>query len=571
MEFKIWAPKAKKVVLCLNGHEYEMQPQTKGYWVCAKTNLQEPVLYGFKIDDQGPFPDPKSEFQPDGVHGLSQRWIEKFAWKCEQFDPRPLDEAVIYELHVGTFTDEGTFKAVENKLDHLVDLGVTHLELLPVAAFPGKHGWGYDGVSLYAPHRFYGNPDDLKHLVDTCHSKGLAVILDVVYNHLGPDGNYLGLYAPYFSDRYHTPWGEAVNFDCAHSDEVRRFVIDNALMWLRDFRFDALRIDAVHAIFDFSALHILEELQMEVEKLSSETGRKFDLIAESDLNDPRLLHSRENGGYGLAAQWLDDFHHSLHVMFTGEQQGYYLDFSGPDDLKKCLKSCYVYAGDYAPSRKRRHGRSATGLNYERFVVSLQNHDQIGNRGLGERLCHLIGYDHCQIATALFLLSPFVPMLFQGEEWSATAAFMYFTDHIDEKLAQAVREGRQREFPALEGQIPDPQSENTFNRSKLNWGEISETRHKTMLEWHKKLLKIRKKFLNEIRSGNPDFSVIDSDQRIYRYSTGNILLFANAGNKDHCLDHPQLQKAEILLQNKDIDFAQAGMTLPPGAVILIYQK
>jgi maltooligosyltrehalose trehalohydrolase len=547
---KVWAPKAKKVSLVVNDKETAMKPDKNGFWQQKIKAEKSPLLYGFKVDGEGPFPDPKSEFQPEGVHGLSQKWPDNFKWQNKNCVASELAEAVIYELHTGTFTPEGTFTAIIDKLDYLKELGVTHIELLPVAAFPGHHGWGYDGVSLFATHKEYGTPDDLKKLVDACHGKDMGIILDVVYNHLGPDGNYLGLYGHYFSDRYHTPWGEAVNFDWAHSDQVREFVIENALRWLEEFNFDGLRLDAVHAIYDFSATHILEELQTNLEKLEEKTGQKYFLIAESDLNDPRLLHSREKGGYGLAAQWMDDFHHSIHVMFTGEQQNYYLDFKGAKDLNKCLKDNFVYDGVYSPSRKRKHGRKADDLKPEHFVVSIQNHDQVGNRALGERLNHLTGFSQCQLATALMLLSPFVPMLFQGEEWAASTPFLYFTDHTDEKLARAVKRGRQREYPSLNKKVPDPQAPETFKRSTLIWNEQEADQHKKMLDWYKELIKLRKNYLDDLRKQTPEFKQIK--ENLYFYQNGSLVMFANTGNdkQKFNLQIPELKNCKILLQNNN---------------------
>ena len=547
---KVWAPKAKKVSLVVNDKEIAMKPSKNGFWQQEVATAKSPLRYAFKIDGNGPYPDPRSEFQPDGVHGVSQKWPKTYKWQNKKLCDCKLADAVIYELHTGTFTPEGTFTAIIDKLDYLKDLGITHIELLPVAAFPGHHGWGYDGVSLFATHKEYGTPDDLKKLVDACHGKGMGIILDVVYNHLGPDGNYLGLYGHYFSGRYHTPWGEAVNFDWAHSDQVREFVVENALRWLKEFRFDGLRLDAIHAIYDFSATHILEELQTNVDKLEEETGRKYFLIAESDLNDPRLLHSRKKGGYGLAAQWMDDFHHSIHVMFTGEQHNYYLDFKGAEDLDKCLKDNFVYDGIYSPSRKRKHGRKADDLLPEHFVVSIQNHDQIGNRGLGERLNHLTGFSQCQLAAALMMLSPFVPMMFQGEEWAASTPFLYFTDHTDEKLARAVKRGRQREYPSLNKKIPDPQAQKTFENSILKWDEIKNDQHRQMLGWYKQLIKLRKKFLKRLREQTPEFKQIKKD--LYFFRNGQIIIFANTGNSKRKinLQTPELKNGKILLQNNN---------------------
>jgi maltooligosyltrehalose trehalohydrolase len=404
-----------------------------------------------------------------------------------------LADAVLYEVHIGTFTPAGTFDAATEKLDHLVDLGVTALELMPVAEFPGERGWGYDGVDLYAPHHGYGGPDGLKRLVDACHRRGLAVVLDVVYNHLGPAGNYLREFGPYFTGRYSTPWGDATNFDGSYSDEVRRFCIDNALMWLRHYHIDGLRLDAVHAIFDRSAVNILEQLADEVSELATTLGRRLFVIAESDLNDPRVVWDSERGGYGIDAQWSDDFHHALHALLTGEKNGYYADFGRVEDVAVALQRAFVYDGRYSRFRRRRHGRSTNGLGGNRFLAYLQNHDQIGNRALGERTSALIDLDLLKVGAALVMTSPFVPMLFQGEEWAASTPFLYFTDHRDPDLARAVGEGRAREFaafgwdPAL---IPHPQDTTTFQRCKLDWSEIDEQPHADLLEWHRSLIRLR---------------------------------------------------------------------------------
>jgi maltooligosyltrehalose trehalohydrolase len=417
-----------------------------------------------------------------------------FRWTDGGFQAPPLGAALLYELHVGTFTPEGTFDAAIGKLDHLVHLGVTHVELMPVNEFPGARGWGYDGVGLFAPHHAYGGPDGLKRFVNACHARGLAVLLDVVYNHLGPSGNYLGRYAPYFSRRYTTPWGDAVNFDGPDSDEVRRFFCDNARMWLRDYHCDGLRLDAVHAICDTAAQPFLEQLALEVDALQAQLGRHLVLIPESDLNDPRLLWSRERGGYGLDAQWSDDFHHALHTVLTGERDGYYRDFGALSDLAQALRQAFVYDGRYSAHRRRRHGRAPTGLGGHRFVGYLQNHDQVGNRARGERLSHLVSLGRLKIGAALVLTSPFVPMLFQGEEWGASTPFQYFTDHQEPELAKAVREGRRREFAAFGWQpedVPDPQAPETFQRSKLRWQELVHPPHAEILEWHRRLIRLRR--------------------------------------------------------------------------------
>jgi maltooligosyltrehalose trehalohydrolase len=493
--FSVWAPSARTVELVTEAdgkaERTTMREEEGGWWRAETEAGAARGGYRYAIDGRGPFPDPRSRWQPDGVHGAS-RPIEFAAGRMRRFSPKPMREAVIYEMHVGTFTPAGTYRAAEERLQYLVELGVTHLELMPLATFPGGRGWGYDGVDLYAPLPAYGTPDELIHFIDECHGRGLAVLLDVVYNHLGPDGNYLGCYGPYFTDRVRTPWGEAVNYDGAGSDEVRRFVIDNALMWLRDYGFDGLRLDAVHAIYSFESIHILEELAGAVRQLGEELHRSFVLIAESDMNDPRLVHPVSRGGYGLDAHWSDDFHHALHRYFTGESAGYYADFNGLADVAKALREAYVYQGQYSPFRRRRHGRPPAGVAADQLIVCAQNHDQIGNRARGERLSMLLDVPRLKAVAALTVLSPFVPMLFQGEEWGAGTPFLYFTDHQDPKLAHAVTEGRSREFASFgwAGEVPDPQAAETFERSKLDWSEMTRPRHAELLDWHRRLIALR---------------------------------------------------------------------------------
>jgi maltooligosyltrehalose trehalohydrolase len=490
---RVWAPLARSVDLDL-GSEGRVPMQADGAWWTAPQPVRIGEDYGFVIDGDGPFPDPRSAFQPHGVHGLSRAVDHSaFAWSDAGWRPTPLASAVIYELHVGTFSEGGTFESAIEHLPHLVQLGVTHVELMPVCEFPGARGWGYDGVDLFAPHHAYGGPEGLKRLVDACHANGLAVVLDVVYNHFGPDGNYLARFGPYFTDRYKTPWGDAVNLDGQGSDEVRRFFCDNALLWLRDYHVDALRLDAVHAFIDTSAVHFLEQLGAEVETLAAASGRQLALIAESDLNDPRLVRSRESGGYGLDAQWSDDFHHALHSVLTGERSGYYEDFGSVADLATALRDVFVYAGRLSAHRGRTHGRSPGALPGPRFVVSVQNHDQVGNRAVGDRLSQTLSTGQLQVAAALLLTSPFVPMLFQGEEWGAATPFQYFTSHEDETLGRLVSEGRCREFVAFGWNpetVPDPQAVATFERSRLNWAELHEPAHATLFDWYRALIALR---------------------------------------------------------------------------------
>ena len=494
-EFWVWAPLPKKVEAEVAGTRHAMHRGTDGWWLAEVRSAGAGTDYGFVLDGAGPFPDPRSAWQPHGVHGLS-RLVDHtaFEWSDDGFRAAPLSNAVIYELHIGSFTPEGTFDTAIGRLEHLVQLGITHVEVMPVNTFPGEHGWGYDGVGLFAPQQTYGGPDGLKRFINACHVRGLAVLLDVVYNHLGPSGNYLGKFAAYFTERHQTPWGPAVNFDGPDNAEVRRFFCDNALMWLRDYHFDGLRLDAVHAIVDTSAQPILAQLAREVEQLSIQLDRPLVLIAESDLNDPRLVRPASCGGFGLDAQWSDDFHHALHTALTGERSGYYKDFNGMTDLAKALKQAYVYDGCHSRHRGRRHGQPPEGLNGHCFLAYAQNHDQVGNRAQGERLSQLVNAGRLKIAAALVLTSPFVPLIFQGEEWAAGSPFQYFTDHPEPELAHEVREGRRREFADFgwqPGEVPDPQARETFERSKLRWDEVGNGLHAEMLAWHQGLIQLRR--------------------------------------------------------------------------------
>jgi maltooligosyltrehalose trehalohydrolase len=479
----------------------------------------------------------------------------------------------MYELHVGTFTPQGTFTAIIDKLDYLAQLGITHVELMPVAEFSGSRGWGYDGADLYAPHHAYGTPDDLKRLVDACHNRGLAVVLDVVYNHLGPAGNHLARFAPYFTERYATPWGKAINFDDSGSEQVRRFFCDNALMWLRDYHFDGLRIDAVHAIIDTSAMHFLEQLACEVSDLEAQTGRHLALIAESDLNDPRLVRSRDIGGYGVEAQWSDDFHHALHAILTGECDGYYADFGSMADLAKALQHAFVYDGRYSEFRGRRHGRPANGLSGHAFLGYLQNHDQIGNRARGERSSQLISTGRLKLAAALIMTAPFIPMLFQGEEWGASSPFLYFTDHQDPELGRAVTEGRRREFAAFSAHrtdVPDPQARETFERSKLNWSERDHDAHRELLEWHRALIALRRK-IPALSNGRLEQVNVrfDEDARWLVLTRSEVAVACNVGNQMQrvaigCGEKPQI----LLASEQQIRLSGGRLELPPDSVAVV---
>lgn len=547
---RLWAPAAQRVELLVANRRQVMSAEKKGWWRIAQT-LEHGEDYTFWLDGEGPFPDPRSPWQPAGVEGPSRHLDHgRFTWHDQSWQAPPLAAAVIYELHIGTFTAEGTFLAVIEKLDHLLKLGVTHIELMPVATFSGPRGWGYDGVDLYAPHPAYGAPEELKALVDACHRRGLAVLLDVVYNHLGPKGNYLGRFGPYFTDRYRTPWGEAVNFDGADSEPVRRFFIDNALMWLRDYHFDGLRLDAVHAIFDRSAIHFLEQLAAEVKTLEAELNRHLVVIAESDLNDPRLVRPPEVGGYGLAAMWNEDFHHALHAALTGEKQGYYVDFGGLAPLAKVLRQGQVYDGCYSSYRRRRHGRPVVDLAGRRQVAFLQNHDQVGNRAKGERLAQLLSLAQLKLGAALLLTAPFVPLLFQGEEWGASTPFLYFTAHPDPELAAAVNRGRQREFAAFgwpSAEIPDPQEPATFAASQLNWSELDQQPHAELLAWYRELIRLRRTVpaLNNDRPGQVR-TEFDERQQWLVVRRDSLLVAVNFAAESRRLPLPRMSESRIVL-------------------------
>ncbi len=572
--FEVWAPGHRRVELVLaDQRRLAMAAGERGWW-----RLDVPAApgarYQYSLDGGPARPDPRSAWQPDGVDGPSVLVDHGlFDWTDRDWHGAALSGAVIYELHVGTFSPEGTFDGAISRLEHLVELGVNAIELLPVAEASGSRGWGYDGADLWAPHHSYGGPDGLKRLVDACHARGVAVVLDVVYNHLGPAGNYLSEFGPYFTDEYRTPWGSAVNMDGKGSFGVRDFVISNALMWLRDYHFDGLRLDAVHAIYDESALHLLEELAGAVDGLGEELGRQLWVIAESDRNDPRLCRSRESHGYGLGASWDDDFHHALHTVLTGENSGYYLDFGRVAQLAKAFTDAYVYDGEFSEFRQRRHGRSAGDLSGACFVCCLQNHDQVGNRAFGERTAAMVGPDLLRVGAALLLLSPFVPMLFQGEEWGASTPFLYFTDHQDTELGAAVREGRRREHPMPAGaEVPDPQALETFMRSKLDWSELGREPHCSLLEWYRGLITLRR--------SEPDLSshdrklvgtAFDEPARWLVVNRGRFSIAANLADERQAL--PLDGGASVVMASQegvlvDTSSGAARAWLPPRSVAVL---
>jgi maltooligosyltrehalose trehalohydrolase len=572
--FRVWAPYARREVgLRLGDETLTMSRDEGGWWQLDLPASIADADYGYVIDDEGPFPDPRSASQPHGIDGLSQAIDHSaFAWQHGAWDTAPLAQAVLYELHVGTFTPRGTFDAAIERLDYLADLGITHVEVMPVAEFSGDRGWGYDGVDLYAPHHAYGGPEGLKRLVDACHARGLGVLLDVVYNHLGPAGNYLGRFGPYFTDKYLTPWGQAVNFDDAGSDESRRFFIDNALMWLRDYRFDGLRLDAVHAILDTSALHFLEQLASEVYDLSHQTGRHYDVIAESSLNDPRLVWPAKRGGYGLEATWNDDLHHALHCLLTGESAGYYADFGSIADLAKALGEVYVYDGRFSVYRGHGHGRPATNVRADNFVTFSQNHDQIGNRALGERLEHLAGLSAAKLAAMLTLTTPTVPLIFMGEEWAATSPFQYFTSHADPKLGAAVTRGRKREFESFgwsAKDVPDPQDVATFERSRLHWDEATREPHASMLAFYGRLIALRRT-TPDLTDPRLDQASVEFDEtmRWLTLQRGSITLATNFATDAQVVPLPQGPTNLILATDDSARLEAAGAHLPPMSAVLL---
>lgn len=573
--FRVWAPRSDRVEVEIEGRRVIMRDEGRGWFGAEVPDADAPPGsdYAFRLDGSSPLPDPRSLHQPHGVKGRS-RVVDhgSFEWGDEAWRGFHLPSAVLYELHVGTFSPEGTFDGAAARLDHLVDLGVTAVEVMPVAQFPGDRNWGYDGVDLYAPHHGYGGPEGLKRLVDACHHRGIGVILDVVYNHLGPEGNFLEHFGPYFTSFYATPWGQAVNFDRADSDEVRRFVIDNAIGWLRDYHIDGLRLDAVHAIVDTSSVHVLEQLAIEVGELAAAEGRPLWLIAESDLNDPRVVRSRAGGGYGIDAQWSDDLHHALHTVLTGEGEGYYGDFGSLADLATALEQVWVYAGRWSAARGRTHGRPPTGLAGWSFLSYLQNHDQVGNRAVGDRISASLSPGRVKVGAALYLTAPFIPMVFQGEEWAATTPFQYFTSHQDPELGRLVRQGRRAEFAAFgwtAEQVPDPQEPSTFDRSKLDWDERERPAHAEMLDWYRTLIALRRSTAG-LADGCMDRIAVRYDEQAgwLVVERGQIRVAANLGRTDVKVELG-VEAATVVLAASEpgIVVDGASATLPSDSVVV----
>ena len=573
-EFRVWAPTPRRVELVVANGTFEMSREGEGWWILRLDHAGPGTRYGFSLDGGPPRPDPRSAWQPDGTDGLSEVVDHtSFEWTDSGWRGVSLRGAVLYELHVGTFTPAGTFDAAIERIPHLVELGIDAIELLPVVEFSGTRGWGYDGVDLFAPHHVYGGPDGLKRLIDACHRHGIGVVLDVVYNHVGPAGNRLGEFGPYFSERHRTNWGDAVNFDGPGSDEVRRFVIDNALMWMHDYHVDGLRLDAVHAIVDESARHVLEEIAAEVDALAVHVRRPLFLIAECDLNDPRFVRSRDAGGYGFDSAWADEWHHALHAALTNDRTGYYEDFGTLAALAKALRQAWVYDGTWSQHRQRHHGRSPAGLAGHQFVVCTQNHDQVGNRAAGERSSALMSEGRMRVAAALLLAGPFTPMLFQGEEWGATTPFQYFTDHRDPDLAAAVSRGRRDEFANVgwdPDDVPDPQELETFDRSKLNWHETDEAAHAAVLAWYRELIALRRQIpaLSDPRLDRNQVDV-DENRATIAMTRGPVKVIVNLGVADHHFWFPAESEARILaVSDPGIRADGTSVVVPPDAIAVV---
>jgi len=581
--FSVWAPAARRVEVEAAGRRQVMEPGDRPGWWRAEVPGSAETEYAFRLDGGDPLPDPRSLRQPGGPAGASRTYDQAaFAWSDARWRGAPLQGAVVYELHVGTFTQAGTLDAAVERLDYLAGLGVTVVELMPLAAFPGQHGWGYDGIGLWAVHEPYGGPDALKRFVDAAHARGLAVYLDVVYNHVGP-GNRLASFGPYFTDAHTTPWGPAVNLDQAGSDEVRSFVVQNALMWLRDYHLDGLRLDAVHALEDHRATHILEELAAEADAFTASAGRSAVLVAESDLNNPRLITAREAGGYGLGAQWNDDFHHALYSAVTGERESYYGDFGTMAAVAKTLTGAYFHDGSWSSFRGRSHGRPVDVLQVPayRFVCFIQDHDQIGNRAVGDRIAAtLAGHPHrdglLRVAAGVVLTAPFTPMLFMGEEWGADTPWQYFTDHTDPFFADAVSNGRKAEFAAFgwgPAQIPDPQDKETFLRSKLDWTQPGRDPYRSLLDWYRTLLALRRA-RPELTDPRLTQVHVDYDEaaRWLLVHRGALRLAANLGSATAQIPlsagagtgTPALLAASI----PDITVSSGSISLPPASFAVV---
>ncbi|QOR72912.1 malto-oligosyltrehalose trehalohydrolase [Ruania alkalisoli] len=574
---RVWAPyAAESVEIEVDGARHSLTAQREGWWALGH-ELPTGTDYAFVVDGSGPFPDPRSPWQPSGVHGPSRTFDPaSHRWQDAAWTGRDVRGALLYELHVGTFTEAGTFDAAGERLGYLRDLGVEMIQLMPVAAFPGQRGWGYDGVALYAVHDTYGGPAALQRFVDAAHARGIAVSLDVVYNHLGPSGNYLARYGPYFTSGHTTPWGDAVNLDGTGSSEVRRFIVDNALRWLRDFHLDALRLDAVHALVDDSPTHLLAELADAVADLSCALGRPLSLIAESDLNDVRMVTPTRAGGLGMTAQWADDVHHAVHAYLTGERHGYYLDFGSPDTLAKALERVFVHDGGHSTFRGRDWGAPVPeDVDGHRFVVFTSNHDQVGNRGLGDRPAARLTDSQLAASAALLLGAPATPMLFMGEEWAASTPWLYMTDHGEPELAESVREGRAREF-AEHGwdeiygsgtHAPDPQDLQTAAASVLRWQERGTGRHARIEDFTRALIELRAR-TPDLRSGDRARTRVTATEEWALVRRGAVTVAVNVGSRVHRIPFAGASHLRVLLTwEQGVRIEGDQLVLPPGAAVL----
>ncbi len=575
--WRVWTPLSTAVSLVTSTSDgcekYPMTPEGSGYFTLRQSQVEEGLPYAFKLADGHEYPDPASRWQPGGVHRPSAVFFpESHRWSDTTWHGIARDELVIYELHVGAFTPEGTLDAIISRLPELLSLGVTAVELMPVAQFAGDRNWGYDAVYPYAVQNSYGGPRALQRFVDAAHQAGLAVILDVVYNHFGPEGNYLRNYGPYFTDRYHTPWGMAVNYDGPESAAVRQFVIDNARMWVRDFHIDGLRLDAVHAIFDLSPRHILAEIQAAVQREAAHAGRLVHVIAESNQNDVRLIRPKDRGGFGLDGLWNDDFHHSIHSLLTGERDGYYLDFGEPAHVVKAMNAVFVYDGCYSPFRRRRHGSRVGTINRTRFIVCIQNHDQVGNRARGDRFGAIVAPASQRLACGLLLLSPCVPLLFMGEEYGEQRPFPFFCSFDDPVIVEAVRRGRREEFAALEfrwgSDIPDPQDSKTFVAAKLGWAWPEGSAQAQLRQLYQDLLAARRRWpaLRDRRhtharllngSESKDSAVLV----LQRGGDGGLLVLANLTMQNLSITALELGGRNLLLSTEDVRYGGGRTSLP----------
>ncbi|RRB04944.1 malto-oligosyltrehalose trehalohydrolase [Larkinella rosea] len=495
--FTVWAPEKDRMTVHLvhpTDRVVSMEKDNEGYFSVTIEGIRAGDRYFFRPDDGTDYPDPASHFQPEGVHGPSEVVDHSaYAWQDQSWHGLPFRDLILYELHVGTFTPEGTFEAIIPRLDALAETGINALEIMPVAQFPGKRNWGYDGVYPYSVQNSYGGPEAFKKLIDACHARGIAVFLDVVYNHMGPEGNYFSQFGPYFSSKYHTPWGDAINFDGLWSDGVRDYFTNNAIFWLEQFHVDGLRFDAIHEVFDMGAVPIWVQIHDNVKRLEQRLGRPLHLLAESDLNDPKVLKTTELGGFGFDAQWLDDFHHALYALLDHDGKNRYGDFGRLEQLAKAYTDGFVMSGEYTAFRKRKFGASSSGIPGDHFVVFNLNHDQVGNRVGGERLSLLVDFERLKLAAAAVFLSPYVPLLFMGEEYADETPFFYFADHSEENLIQAVKDGRKAEFAAFNANNEhiDPFQEITFTDSKLRWENRTKGKHRIMLDWHRTLIDLRR--------------------------------------------------------------------------------